>query len=59
MNERFKLDGGYIGNVNIHIAIDKKQMSHKFTNTVGLQWLKPLWNHENMFETGVVQAIEC
>ena len=23
MNERFKLDGGYIGNVNIHIAIDK------------------------------------
>ena len=28
-------------------------------NTVELQWLKHLWNHENMFETGVVQASEC
>ena len=24
-----------------------------------LQWLEHLWNHENMFETGVVQANEC
>ena len=24
----------------------------EFTNTVELQWLKQLWNHENMFETG-------
>ena len=23
-----------------------------------LQWLEHLWNHENMFETGVVQADE-
>ena len=23
-----------------------------------LQWLEHLWNHENMFETGVVQAKE-
>ena len=23
-------------------------------NTVELQWLEHLWNHENMFETGVV-----
>ena len=27
--------------------------------TVELQWLKNLWNHENMFETGVVRANEC
>ena len=24
-----------------------------------LQWLKHLWDHENMFETGVVRASEC
>ena len=24
--------------------------------TVKLQWLEHFWNHENMFETGVVQA---
>ena len=28
-------------------------------NTVEHQWLKHLWNHENMFETGVVRANEC
>ena len=27
--------------------------------TVELQWLEHLWNHENMFETGVVRAKEC
>ena len=27
--------------------------------TVELQWLEHLWNHENIFETGVVQANEC
>ena len=26
---------------------------------VELQWLEQLWNHENMFETGVVRANEC
>ena len=26
---------------------------------VELQWLDNLWNHENMFETGVVRANEC
>ena len=25
---------------------------------IELQWLKHLWNHENMFETGVVGAKE-
>ena len=24
-----------------------------------LQWLEYLWNHEIMFETGVVRANEC
>ena len=28
-------------------------------NTVELQWLKHLWNHENTFQTGVLQANEC
>ena len=28
-------------------------------NTVELQWLKHLWNCENIFETGVVLANEC
>ena len=32
---------------------------HFEKNTVELQWLKYLWNHENMFETGVVRANEC
>ena len=27
-------------------------------NTVKLQWLEHLWDHENLFETGVVQATE-
>ena len=27
-------------------------------NTVELQWLKHLWDYENVFETGVVRAIE-
>ena len=27
--------------------------------TVELKWLEHLWNHENMFETGVVRANEC
>ena len=27
--------------------------------TVELQWLEPLSDHENIFETGVVRANEC
>ena len=27
--------------------------------TVELQWLEHLWDHENMFETGVVRINEC
>ena len=26
---------------------------------IELEWLEHVWNHENMFETGVVQANEC
>ena len=26
--------------------------------TVELQWLEHLWDYENLFETGVVRAIE-
>ena len=26
-------------------------------NTVEIQWLKHLWNHENMFKTGVVVVV--
>ena len=28
----------------------------QFSTTVELQWLEHLWNHEDMFETGVVRA---
>ena len=28
------------------------------TCTVELQWLEHLWDHENMFETGVIRANE-
>ena len=28
------------------------------TNTVERQWLEHLWEHENLFETGVVRAID-
>ena len=29
-----------------------------FTNTIELQWLEHFWDHENLFETGVVRVIE-
>ena len=28
-------------------------------NTVELQWLEHLWNHENKFETWIIRAKEC
>ena len=31
---------------------------HVYTCTVEPQWLEHIWNHENMFETGVVRANE-
>ena len=35
------------------------QSDQSFLFTVELQWPEHLWNHENMFETGEVQANEC
>ena len=32
---------------------------HVYLSTVELQWLRHPRNHENMFETGLVQANEC
>ena len=34
-------------------------LRNRFGNTVELQWLDYLWDHENKFETGVVRANEC
>ena len=34
-------------------------LSSVFKFTAELQWLEHLWNPENMFETGAVQANEC
>ena len=28
-------------------------------STIELQWLKHLWNYENMFEAGVDRATKC
>ena len=39
----------------LYFLLDRGQM----LSTVELQLLKLLWNHENMFETGVVRAYEC
>ena len=48
------------------IPIQKVCINNKVENkmkevkqTVELQWLKHLWNHENVFETGVVRGNEC
>ena len=37
----------------------RPKWNRKNTNTVELQWLEHLWDHENMFETGVVRAYKC
>ena len=31
----------------------------KTLNTAKLQWLKPVWNHEKMFQTRVLRANDC
>ena len=42
------------------VILDPKLTFQKHIgNIVELNWLKHLWNHKNMFETGVVQANEC
>ena len=37
----------------------QKYIKDIFTIAVELQWLEHLWNHENMFQTGVVLVNEC
>ena len=36
-----------------------QDLEQTFGSTVELQWLEHLWNHEDMFETGVVRANDC
>ena len=40
------------------MQVTKSDMSRDI-NTVELQWLEHLLNHENMFESGVASANEC
>ena len=42
-----------------NIEIARMLISKHKVNTVELQELKHLWNHENMFETGLVRANGC
>ena len=36
----------------LHIVCNGEFLQLSFKDTVELQWLEHLWNHENMFETG-------
>ena len=38
--------------------MDKSILTSNSGHTAELQWLEHLWNHENMFEIGVVRASE-
>ena len=42
---------------NILLGLFQQQIHNE--NTVEIQWLKNVWNHENMFEIGEVRANEC
>ena len=42
-----------------HYLEPKVKYSSHCQTTVELQWLEHLWNHVNMFETGLVRAKEC
>ena len=45
--------------IGITLQGDSNEMSqHIYQCTVELQWLEHVWNHENMFETGLVRTIE-
>ena len=49
------------GIVRIELLLKAKPSTStaKILTTVELQWLAHFWDHENMFETGVVRATEC
>ena len=40
------------------MGVNTIEANRKSQITVELKWLEHLWNHENMFETGVVRANE-
>ena len=44
-------------NLSIKVAVVGMSAMER-SNTVELQWLEHLWDYENLFETGVVRAIE-
>ena len=56
-------DSGIQGNNELAAIVSSVENSNKeswwFDVTAELQWLEHLWDHENMFETGVVRANEC
>ena len=37
-------------------TMETEQWQFKFSFAVELQWLERLWNHEHLFDTGVVQT---
>ena len=41
----------------MRMEVKTRNISFKRINTVELQWLEHLWNHENMFETGEVELM--
>ena len=51
----FLCDGGHASLCNTLVVMYYMRLLAK----VELQWLEHLWNHESMFETGVVRATEC
>ena len=44
--------------VYFSLPLSALQIMESIPNTVELQWLEHLWDHENEFETGVVRANE-
>ena len=41
-----------------HKICHPSKVAENLPNTVELRWLEPLWDHENLFETAVVRAME-
>ena len=47
------------GVTTLGMPIEHLSFTVRTTFTAELQWFEQLWNHEKMFETGVVRANEC
>ena len=43
----------------VNLKKKRKKKKNNNNNTAEVQWLEHLWDHENLFETGVVRAYEC